>query len=513
MPQLAPRPPAPAPPRWPVYLLILGLYLSAFGYRSREGDQAYRLPLLLHRQSPALFADDPFVRSFDAFNPHRGYLALLDAASRAMGLSAGLALLFGLTFAATCLGLDRLGRAAWPEAGPGVGVVAVGLVLAARAGNIGTNHLFEPMLLDRLIGFALGWLALAVVVDRPDRGWWTAPLAIALATLIHPSVGLQLAMLLGVAWIGWSPWPGGAGVSWRLAARGLGALVVGMVLGLAPHLGQDAHLFQGLPPEEFRLLSVELQGPQHMLPHLWRWPQWLAWGCYPVLAVLALVAAPAPSREGGSEEPFVPAPSWPRARTRLAVLMAINLAGLGLAWVAVERLHDLPVTLFQPFRMATVLRGLALVALSGRVLALWRRGGWADRAERPCWRSARPATGRWWSSPPSRSPPRSWRGRGTDSSPLGLPRWAICIGPAVGTETSAPSKVSVRTADPTRRAIRAIPYQFMDPRMRSELLPSPSWERVGVGGRSRLALAPTAPQQSAASRGASPPTGPSWPGG
>ena len=343
-------------------------------------DQAYRLPLLLHRQSPALFADDPFVRSFDAFNPHRGYLALLDAASRAVGLSAGLALLFGLTFAATCLGLDRLGRAAWPEAGPRVGVVAVGLVLAARAGNIGTNHLFEPMLLDRLIGFALGWLALAVVVDRPDRGWRTAPLAIVLATLIHPSVGLQLAMLLGAAWIGWSPWPCGTGVGWTLAARGLGALVVGMVLGLAPHLGQGAHLFQGLPPEEFRLLSVELQGPQHMLPHLWRWPQWLAWGCYPVLAVLALVAAPAPSREGGSEEPFVAAPSWPRARTRLAVLMAINLAGLGLAWVAVERLHDLRVTLFQPFRMATVLRGLALVALSGRVLALWRRGGWADRA-------------------------------------------------------------------------------------------------------------------------------------
>ena len=258
------------------------------------------------------------MRSFDAFNPHRGYLALLDAASRALGLSAGLAVLFGLTFAATCLGLDRLARAAWPEAGPRVGVVAVGLVLAARAGNIGTNHLFEPMLLDRLIGFALGWLALAVVVDRPDRGWRTAPLAIVLATLIHPSVGLQLAMLLGAAWIGWSPWPCGTGVGWTLAARGLGALVVGMVLGLAPHLGQGAHLFQGLPPEEFRLLSVELQGPQHMLPHLWRWPQWLAWGCYPVLAVLALVACRRPLGRGEARSHSSrhhhgrgPAPGWP----------------------------------------------------------------------------------------------------------------------------------------------------------------------------------------------------------
>ncbi len=281
MSQFAPQ--LSAPPRWAVYLLIFGLYLTFCGYRSREGDQAYRLPLLLHRQAPALYADDPFVRSFDAFNPHRGYLALLDAASRSLGLSAGLAALFGLTFAMTCLGLDRLARVAWPEAGPRVGVVAVGLVLTAKAGNIGTNHLFEAMLLDRLIGFALGWLALSLVVDRPGQGWWIAPLAIGLATLIHPSVGLQLAMLLGAAWLGWSLWPGGTGVNGKLAARAVGALALAMVPGLVLPLGQGARHLKGLTPEEFWLLSVELQSPQHMLPHLWRWSQWLAWGCYPVL--------------------------------------------------------------------------------------------------------------------------------------------------------------------------------------------------------------------------------------
>src|SRR5947209_5688994 len=124
-----PSPPVPALPRWAVYCLIFGLYLTLRGYHSRDGDQAYRLPLLLHRQDPALSAGGPCVPAFDTFNPHRGYLALLDAASRPLGLSAGLAALFALTFGATALGIDRLARAVWPEAGPRAGLVAVALVL------------------------------------------------------------------------------------------------------------------------------------------------------------------------------------------------------------------------------------------------------------------------------------------------------------------------------------------------------------------------------------------------
>ena len=72
--------------------------------------------------------------------------------------------------------------------------------------------------------------------------------------------------------------------------------------------------------------------------------------------------------------------TWPAARTRLAIVLAVNLAGLGLAWLAVEVLKSLSVTLFQPFRMATVFRGLALIAVSGRVVGLWRDGRFVDRA-------------------------------------------------------------------------------------------------------------------------------------
>ena len=107
-----------------------------------------------------------------------------------------------------------------------------------------------------------------------------------------------------------------------------------------------------------------------MLPHLWRLPQWLAWGCYPILASLALVRA----GQGGERRP------WPAARVRLALMMAVNLVGLAIAWWGVEVAKDLRLTLFQPFRMATMARGLALAVLSGRVIALWRRGRPLDRS-------------------------------------------------------------------------------------------------------------------------------------
>ncbi len=358
----------PFPPRWSLLLILLGFYLTFRGYQSYDGDQAYRLPLLLHHQDPSLYRSDPFVRSFDTFNPHRGYLGLLDLTSRVLGLPFCLFFLFSLTFALTFEGLDRLARLAWPESGPWVGVVAVVLTLTAKAGNIGTNHLFEAMLLDRLLGFALGWVALAAFVARPGRGLWVAPPLLGLAAWVHPSVGLQLALWLGTTRVLLAIVPRRSGVSRRSAVGAVLLLAVALVPGSVANTSQADALFRGMDHEDFYLITAYVQSPQHMLPHLWRMPQWLAWACYPILASLALIRGP-----GGSS------PLGTSPRSRLVALLMVNLAGLVLAWVAIEWFRDLRITLFQPFRMATTARGLCLVALSGHVFRLWREGGWTGQ--------------------------------------------------------------------------------------------------------------------------------------
>ncbi len=346
------------------YFLLLGLYLSLRGYHSFDGDQAYRLPLLLHRQDPHLYADDPFVQALDAFNPHRGSLALLDAVSRPFGLSAGLFFVFVLTFFVTCSAVGRLARACWPDLGPSVGWVAVCLVLAAKAGNIGTNHLFEAMVLDRQVALALGWFAIAEAVARPTTGWWISSAVVSLATIVHPSVGLQLALVLGSSWLIWAVLGTASRVPIATAARGVASLAVAVLPGLSINLPQGSTLFGELPASLFWVLSIELQNPQHMLPHLWRWPQWLAWFSYLALAAIPIAQL---SRIHASSDSGPEAARW-----RLSIVLAAILVGLGVAWYAIEMLHLVRVTIFQPFRMGTVARGLALILVTGRMVALWR---------------------------------------------------------------------------------------------------------------------------------------------
>jgi hypothetical protein len=364
--------------RWLVYAILLGLYLTFRGYHSFDGDQAYRLPLLLHKQDKALYAADPFVQALDAFNPHRGWLLVLDLVTRPLGLSCGLFLLFVLTFAATCLGLDRLARGIWPNLPPGTGLVALGLVLAAKAGNIGTNHIFEAMVLDRQIAFALGWLALAQLVVQPCRGRPLVIAAIGAATLIHPSAGLQLALVLSASLAAWCLLGRWTETTWRSSLSWFVGLALCVIPGLAFNLRPGPGLLGQMSASDFWLLSVELQSPQHMLPHLWRMPQWLACLSYLALTALAIgtlkAARPvAPDRTDERRSlPF----GWPPARLRLVTALAVIVGALAVAWFLIEKRHLVQVTVFQPFRMATVARGIALVLIAGRVVSLWIAGGW-----------------------------------------------------------------------------------------------------------------------------------------
>ena len=166
------------------------------------------------------------------------------------------------------------------------------------------------------------------------------------------------------------------------ANRAIFGLAMAVIPGLIVNLGV-ARRSKGPCRRTFSgCLSVELQSPQHMLPHLWRMPQWLAWCCYLVLAGTR-PGRPVPTKGNASESGFgryqlVHRPR-PAARLRLAVVLCVILAGLGVAWYAIEVRHQVRITVFQPFRMATVVRGIALVFIAGRLVALWRDGGWLGR--------------------------------------------------------------------------------------------------------------------------------------
>ena len=350
-----------------VLLVLLGLYLTFEGYRSFEGDQAYRLPLLVQRLDPQAYKSDPFVRAFDQFNPHSGYLRLLEVGTRLVGLPATLFLCFCLTFLVTGVAVSRLTQSVWPASGAAVGTVAFGLVLLARAGHIGTNHLFEAILLDRLMALSLGWTALASLVFQTRRTLLVVAGCVLAANFIHPSLGLQLGLLLAASWAVYAVFPGWVGISRRSSVAGLLLLLLALVPAILGLRTTSKILFAGLEPEPYQLLAAYVQSPQHMVPHLWRMPQWLAWFAYLVAGSWGVFHFGL----GGVPVEFDRPDLGPRRR--LMVLLALLLVGLAAAWVAIE-LGNIRATLFQPFRMATLVRGLCLVLASGPVFVLWNRG-------------------------------------------------------------------------------------------------------------------------------------------
>jgi hypothetical protein len=60
-------------------------------------------------------------------------------------------------------------------------------------------------------------------------------------------------------------------------------------------------------------------------------------------------------------------------------MLSVCVLALAAAWLAIEWLHLPRITVFQPFRLATVARGLALVLIAGRLVQLWECGDLLSR--------------------------------------------------------------------------------------------------------------------------------------
>ena len=375
--------------------IVFGLYLSLAGYKSLEGDQAYRLPLLLRSQNRAIYRGDPFVDALEAFNPHGGYLAILDAGGRVVGLDATLFGLFAVAFALTAVGMAMLASAGRDDQqsasdighhagdrsiendrddpaktlGTTPALLAFILTLLAKAGDIGTNHLFEPILLDRLIAFSIGWIALGSIVKKIPCHQYLTPILVFIIYYVHPSLGLQIGSLIAAAYACLFIAGDRFGIDRRASATGF----VLTLLSLAPAFARLPHqskiVFDGLSERELILIAGYIQSPQHMTPGLWRTPQVLAWFCYAILAVVAIAAG----SMGRDQNESCSNRSRNSARFRLGLILAITWSGLAIAWrlVAIDQIPRF--ILFQPFRVATIARGLALVFIADHVFRLWTR--------------------------------------------------------------------------------------------------------------------------------------------
>ena len=80
---------------------------------------------------------------------------------------------------------------------------------------------------------------------RGGRGRW---LHIALATLVHPSVGLQLAIVLGASWAVWCLLGRWMEVGHRTAIMGVIGLAVAVIPGLAVNLAPGSSLLGECQP-------------------------------------------------------------------------------------------------------------------------------------------------------------------------------------------------------------------------------------------------------------------------
>lgn len=329
-------------------LIACGLVITINGYESRVVDQCYRLPILERMIDPQAFPADQFVQAFDKFNPHLGYLRILQFSSSLFGLSISLFLLYCITAFLNIYSVWRIRELVFPDLPEWTNWLLLLLLVLCKAGNLGTNHIWEDHLLDRQIAFALGWFALACWLEANESIYWKIPVITGLIAIIHPGLGLlNLALWCGL-------------FSWNFIFAAFprekvlfffGVFLLSMLPWARLYLGQSSVLKAGVSPDLFWQLATEIQGPQHMRPSLWRSSQW-----YAAFSLLAL----------GFIQFFwmIPEKVPQKVHQRASQWILMIVFGLFVSWPAIEYFHDINITLAQPWRLATPLRGLLLIILT-----------------------------------------------------------------------------------------------------------------------------------------------------
>ncbi len=330
-----------------VSVATLGLFVLRYGYDWGVSDQDEFLPLLLHLSDPELLTSDPFVAT------QQGAWSIRSAFVWFMhGLSAGVVplglvvlLVYLVSWLATALAISRIAASFAASTWASVISIPAALIVTMRWAP-GGNDAVYAMLVPEMVAWSLALWALALVT-LPSPRTLLAGILCGLATWIHVLVGLQL---------------GGVILLW-LMARHQGrphALTFGatwLLLSVPPAWLAVSGV--GLDADSTYILT-HLRAPHHYLPHDMPLRAWLLFAALLVSAAFSLYRHPEFFRgESG--------------RRRLAGLLVIPTAWLAVGFVLVLLWPGGTWTAAQPFKLAVLVRLLAVVAISCSAAGLLER--------------------------------------------------------------------------------------------------------------------------------------------
>lgn len=317
-------------------LALLGFALAWGGYSALRGDQA---KVLFHYQAmhdPGMYARDWHVQQYREANPHRPWFTVLGLLDRALGLPGALFTAWVLSFLLLWAAVWELSTALVPRAPPWLAMLV--LIVTVRVGDLGSNWIWEDEMKPRLPAYALALLAVALLLRGRSA---LAGLSVAVASVLHVGVGMLTTAALGL-WSGWR--------FLAVAGTAFAVLRLPFLLGARERLSS--------PGAEADLIALYLQmrAPHHFDPTTWPLADWVGFAACLGFGALAL-----PVLE-------------PELRRRVLRLGGVLLGFLGVAAFFSTVVPVWDVMLLQVFRLATLLRAVALVLGAGGAAELVRTG-------------------------------------------------------------------------------------------------------------------------------------------
>jgi hypothetical protein len=323
--------------------------ILANGYVFGVGDQTESLPQVKRVLDSSYLQNDWVVNVNSATTVRLGYSVVMAFLSSVLGFEAAFFAVYVVALAALCLAVFIFAVHLWGE--PGIGLIAVMLILYNRLGSLGGSQLIFLELIPATLAYSTLTLA-AYWLYRGHHGRSTA--LVVLAGALHLQVALNAGLVFGFATLVAKPlgsfrqW---LRVSWPLIVAVMGLAVVGVIAQ-----GRGSKIVD--PAEAVRILAWA-RAPWHFVPFTWGWTVWANFAAFGVLVVVARWSAPRVRFLDG---------------LILGVLGLCLLSTMALLWKPL-----LPLVYLQPFRMTVFVQWAGALYLAHYIWTLLCKPSAPDR--------------------------------------------------------------------------------------------------------------------------------------